>query len=188
MVARCNPWICWSRKTVMNYLSSLCLQNPTNKSLSQLRGYQKCLRASYMPMRHGCSCSTIMGNEQSKKLPLKKLCFKDLFIMTGINSPLQKNSILSWDVTRNWITNTKQIIICTKYFQILKEPSSENHPQRENRLKWYLFLCWDPAMFTMDTLNTFLGKAIHTVTPKSTHSAGILLKYLTIINYVPEWL
>ena len=65
------------------------------------------------------------GKWAIKKLPLKKLCFKDLFIMTGINSPLQKNSILFWDVTRNWITNTKQIIICTKYFQILKEPSSE---------------------------------------------------------------
>lgn len=40
------------------------------------------------------AAGTIMANETIRNLPLKRLCFKDLFIMTGINSPLQKNNIL----------------------------------------------------------------------------------------------
>ena len=40
------------------------------------------------------AAGTIMAIETIRNLPLKRLCFKDLFIMTGINSPLQKNNIL----------------------------------------------------------------------------------------------
>lgn len=38
----------------------------------------------------------------------------------------------------------------------------------ENRLKRYLFLCWDSDFFKMDTLNTLLSEAVHT--PQSPHT------------------
>lgn len=74
----------------------------------------------------------------------------------------------------------KQIIICTKYFQILKEPSSEGK-QTEKVFIFMLRPCHVyhgyPEYFLVESYS-------HSQSLQSPHTQ----QALTIINYVPGWL